>query len=94
MLTGKGIDAINRAIDATLDAQSERYRSMLSAKDVVIEHMASALELAANRLDRLALETAHGSRLRDEVSEWAAEARKAAGPNTELRGRPLADGPA
>jgi hypothetical protein len=86
MLTSKGVDAINRAIDATLEAQSERHRVLLSAKDAVIEHLTDALELAANRLDRLALETPHSSRLRDEAGEWAADARKAATPNAGDKG--------
>lgn len=39
MLTGKGINSINRAIDATLNAQSARHRAQIAAKDAVIEHL-------------------------------------------------------
>ena len=39
---------------------------------------AASLTLAANRLDRLALELPHGSHAQHEAGEWAGEARSAA----------------
>ena len=46
MLTSKGADAINRAIDATLDAQRERHKLAMLGKDAQIEHLRAALAYA------------------------------------------------
>lgn len=54
-------------------------RAALSeARPVLTVAAREALTLAANRMDRLALELEHGSAMRYEATEWAQEARASA----------------
>lgn len=53
----------------------ERLNDELCAEN---ERLRASLTLAANRLDRLALDLPHGSSAQHEAGEWAGEARSAA----------------
>ncbi len=55
----------------------EALTGQLAAKDAVQVALVEALTIAANRLQRLAIEFDAGTRMFLEVSEWADEARAA-----------------
>lgn len=60
-----------------INRDGRRAHDEIQRQGEEIERLRGALTLAANRLDRLSLETPPAGRLRAESVEWIAEAREA-----------------
>lgn len=71
------LTAYENGVDHAFEAAKEKAEAALAAVTAERDRMREALTVAANRLDRCAIDHPAGSREMSERSEWAEEARAA-----------------